>query len=252
MKKIICIGLPVAIFSLGLGSCEKEKLPVPKENHYQSKLVFYDHYNGEELPNLEVFFVAAPTSLDYYQLDRLIVQKHDRTDINGQLQFEQFRKPTYLQINAPNYLKILYAVNGYKYNNAYPYASDAEFIKTENNTSYYRAEIYRMAAVDIHIKQVTNLKGVQYHIFGISIYGSQRPDAAGNLFMGEKRFSLSNPSSPLLLDTTIRVYAYGDTKNIIRWTRASFDDFENGDSEEGEFLEKIYSSDSVSQVTITF
>ena len=252
MKKLTYNGILAAMLSACLVSCEKEKLPAPKENTYLSNLVFYDHYNGEKLTNLEVYFVAAPTSLDYYQMDRLILQNQALTDNNGTLQFEQFRKPSYLQINDPQYARVLYTVQGYKENNAYPYASVAEFIKTENNTSYYRAEAYRMAAVDIHFKQVSNPTDLQHHEFGISINGSPRPDATGNLFTGEKRFFFSNPSPTSFLDTTIRVYAYGDTKNIIRWSRLSYNDFENDDSEDGEFPEKIYPSDSVSKVTITF
>jgi hypothetical protein len=209
MKKPTYNGILVVLLSAALVSCEKEIPPAPKENTYRSNLVFYDHYNGEKLTNLEVYFVAGPTSLDYYQMDRLILQKKALTDNIGELQFEQFRKPTYLQINTPKYLRILYAVNGYKENNAFPWASEAEFIKTENSTSFYGVEAYRMAAIDLHFKQVTNLMGVQYHTFGISINGSPRPGATGNLFTREKRFFFSNLSphvTPGYHDQGLRIW----------------------------------------------
>jgi hypothetical protein len=251
MKKLTYNGILAVMLSACLVSCEKEKPPVPKENTYRSNLVFYDHYNGEKLTNLEVFFVAAPTSLDSYQLYRLILQNQALTDNSGALQFEQLRKPSYLQINDPQYARVLYTVQGYKENNAYPYASVVEFIKTENNTSFYRAEAYRMAAVDIHFKQVSPpIPGITVH-FNVLINGIPESFQAGYLFTGELMYFLGNGSGQGPIDTTIRVYAFGDTKNIIRWNYSYFD-IDSGLGSEGEFPEKIYPSDSISQVTITF
>jgi hypothetical protein len=133
----------------------------------------------------------------------------------------------------------------------------AKLLRKVGNDNYFRANLYRKASVDIHIRQVLDYSDTLKSIFNASIIGSDPSNTVNNFGINEPLGDGIRLDSNKNIDTMIWVYGFGDYLNKVSWGvfRIVGNGFlfigqkfiSNGDLEE-----KLFPSDTPTSITITF
>jgi hypothetical protein len=168
-------------------------------------------------------------------------------------------EPSFIKPNGNVYADITYIIEGIQ-----PYNGDVlpfkkcKLIRIQDGVSYYRAELYRLSPVDIHIKQVTELSPVDPRVQ--VRYSAEDPtDSLSNYYM-HKFFDFGGTlqvTPGKKMDTVLRAYAFSDLENTVDWGVY----IQTQDPWDGEFYEhwfggsiekKKYPSPGPASITITF
>jgi len=251
-----------------LFSCNKDKIPSlstkksPEHVYYVS---FYDHKTGEKVTGLEAELISI------HNFEGFIIGSGTiKTDVNGNFSFSPYKDfdfINYLKISNQSYVEASYEINEYpditrvpihtREGSNGPNVVYAKLLRKDGNNFFFAADLYRKAAVDVHIRQVSNFSDTVNLNFNASVIGTDLSNPANNFGINELFGNGLQLSPGKKIDTTVRVYAFGDYLNSVSWmvyenVFISLDQQSRRPISEGKLEEKIFSSDTLSDITITF
>jgi hypothetical protein len=272
MKHIISHSLLLMIFT-GIFSCKKDPINYLDGGHAltpEYHVSFYDHKTGENIPGLEADLIGINTYPIFGGFT--IVGPTIQSDAKGAFSFKPIsgcKCNQYLKISNPYYVEALYSLNEKTDPTSLPNHTQegsggpnvvyVKLLRKEGNNLYLRAELYRKVLIDIRIRQVSVYSDTLQAIFNAAINGTDPSNSANyfgmNDLLGEGIKLYPNKK----IDTTIKVYAFGDYLNKIRWSvyaNVFIDPVMGGISKKfintGDLEEKIFPSDIPNSITITF
>jgi hypothetical protein len=270
MKQIISYSM-LLLFFTGIFSCKKDSTDyldgtrVLKPVYHVS---FYDHKTGEKITGLEAALKDYnPTNWWAYYDNRYYTTGSVtiKSDANGAISFSP--NTQYLTVNSLSYVEALYYVDDKTDPITHPVHTQegsggpnvvyAKLLRKEGNDFFFRADLYRKAPVDIHIRQVSDYSDTLKAIFNASIIGSDPSNTANNFGINDLLREGIKLSTDKKIDTTIRVYGFGDYLNKVSWSvyRIVDDGYEIIGTKfisTGDLPEKILPSDTLTSITITF
>ena len=270
MKQIISYSLMILFFA-GIFSCKKDSTDYLDGNQVLTPVYhvsFYDHKTGEKITGLEAalknYNPANPWAYydnRYYTTGSVPI----KSDANGEISFSPNTQP--LTVNSPSYVEALYYVNDKtdpithsvhtQEGSGGPNVVYSKLLRKEGNDFYFRADLYRKAPVDIHIRQVSDYSDTLKAIFNASIAGSDPSNTANNFGINDLLGEGIKLNPDKKIDTTIRVYGFGDYLNKVSWSVYGivYDgwlDLSRKFISTGDLEEKIFPSDTPTSITITF
>jgi len=265
--KSICKTILFLVFA-GLYSCEIEKSPLllhPAEP--VCHISFYDHKTGEKITGLEATLITYDWGNNYRRPGIAL-----KSDINGVFSFDLARGSSfnqYVKILDSSYVDAIYRVDDFSFASGFPTHTKegsngpnvvvAEFQGKKDNDFYFKADLYRKVEVELHIIQITDFSDSLELNFNTSIYGSD-PSNPENYFETNDFFGDGLRLKPgKKIDTTVRVFGFGDYSNKISWSIYNYELMRNSIDERGRKMiligdleEKIFPSDAPAKITITF
>ena len=206
---------------------------------------------------------------NYYTTNGLTIL----SDANGAFNFNPYsrcRCNQYLKLSTQAYIGALYSVNQYTETTGRPIHSKegsggpnvvyAKFLRKDGNDLYFSADLYRKAPVDIHIRQVSEYSDSLKAIFNASLSGSDPLNIANNFGINDLLGNGIELNPDKKIDTTIRVYAFGDYLNKVSWSVYGIvvqqyglgDIIGRKNISTGNLEEKIFPSDIPTSITIIF
>jgi hypothetical protein len=271
MKNIFNNSLLILLFA-GIFSCKKDSTDYLDGTQALSPVYhvsFYDHKTGEQITGLEVALKdynpvnpwADYYNRSYYSTGSVAL----KNDANGSIIFSPGTR--YLTFNSQHYVDALYYVNDQTDPITHPVHTQegsggpnvvyAKLLRNEGNHFYFRADLYRKAPVDIHIRQVSDYSDTLNAFFNASIIGSDPSNTANNFGINDLWGSGLQLRPDKKIDTTISIYGFGDYLNKVSWSAYRIVD--NGFVvigkkfiSTGDMPEKILPSDTPTSITITF
>jgi len=270
MKSIIG-NISLFILFAGLSSCEKDKISIVDQtsgSQPEYHISFYDHKSGKKITSLEGTLMTIAN--DWFN-DFKFPDIELRSDADGDLSFSHPNQSSfnqYIQITNQTYVKALYGFSDTaNVNNKNVHSQEgsngpnvvyAKFVKQINNDFYFRADLYLKVIVDIQFIQVTDYSDSLMLNFNAAVTGTD-PLNTGNYFGTSDIFTEGIKLTPgKKIDTTIRVYCFGDYLNKISWNVYEnaivngFDDWSKRIISIGASDEKFFPSDVPAKITITF
>jgi hypothetical protein len=269
--KIIFNHSLLLLFFAGIFSCKKDSTDyldgtqVLKPVYHVS---FYDHKTGEKITGLEAalkdYNPANPWAYydnRYYSTGSVPI----KSDANGEISFSPNTQP--LTVNSLSYVEALYYVNDQTDPITHPVHTQegsggpnvvyAKLLRKVGNDFYFRAELYRKAPVDIHIRQVSDYSDTLNAFFNANIAGSDPSNIANNFGINDLWRAGIQLSPDKKIDTTISIYGFGDYLNKVSWSvyrivDNGFDVIGKKFISTGDLTEKIFPSDTPTSITITF
>jgi hypothetical protein len=262
------ISFALFFFFATLYSCKKDNVPTiatqPTPVHIYH-VSYFDHKSGEKITGLEAELLSI------HNFEGFIVGGGTiKTDANGVFNFNaywDYNFYSYLKLSTQTYVEALYELNEFldttrqythtKEGSNGPNVVYARLLRKDGRDFYFTADLYRKAPVDIHIVQVSDYSDTLNAIFNASITGSD-PSNVANIFGVNDLLGEGIKLHPdKKIDTTIRVYGFGDYLNKVSWSvygivEYGLDDFSRKNFSEGYLDDKKYPSDIPSNITITF
>ena len=258
------VSLYLLISILGMSaiwSCKKDADPIIDSSPskiFSANVEFVDHATGEPVKGLEILFGRSGDII--IDPDDFITTASRVSDPSGSISFVKLSRPSFIKPNSAVYADITYIIDGIE-----PYNGDVlpfkkcKLLRIQDGVSYYRAEVYRLSPVDIHIKQVTELSPVDARVQ--VRYSAEDPtDSLSNYYM-HKFFDFGGTlqvAPGKKMDTVLRAYAFSDLENAVDWSVSirAHDPWDYAEIDEywfgGSIEKKKYPSPGPASITITF
>jgi len=262
------INIALFFFLAALFSCKKVDVPTietqPTPMHVYH-VAYYDHKSGEKITGLEAELLSIHNFEGYS-----IGGSNVKTDGNGFLSFIpywNYNYYSYLKLSTQTYVEALYEVSELLDTTSLPIhtkegsiGSNVVFtrlLRKEGRDFYFVADLYHKAPVDIHIRQVSDYSDTLVLNFNAAVTGKDPSNPVNNFGINDLFGNGLQLSPGKKIDTTIRVYAFGDYLNEVSWSVYEnvffgFDEQGRKFFSEGKLEEKIFPSDIPIAITITF
>jgi hypothetical protein len=265
MKNIFKLQL-WAVLIAGIFSCNKAPLTTNNTSQSLYHFSFFDHSNGKKLPGMKVDVGNCFTDQYIFKSAMTFL-----TDSNGQINYIPSAGTGFMKIYNPDFVNAIYNATNlfdpskpdhYTLMPVGPNMVNVKLLRNENESFYFTADLYRKAAIDLHIVQVSDFSNTNTADlkFNVTVEGLDPVDIRNNFLESTPSLEDLNVFSDSKIDTTIRIYGFGDYLNKIRWSVYGYIEadlqFEIYPTlnivSYGELPEKLFPSDTPTKITITF
>jgi hypothetical protein len=248
-------------FIAGIISCNKpnleEKGPIPPIYHIQ----FVDYNSGKSIAGLRLDAGYFYEFNSEFRSDTSLY-----TDVNGSTHIQPNGSYSFQKVISNKYIDAIYTTSIYNDSSnprfIYPNTINTRLSNVFGQQYYFKAELYRKAAVELHFIQTSDFSSDSIRQLTLQTKINATLPTAPHNFFESSSFSDIKLDRNRKLDTTILLHGIGETTNWLSW-EVFYIDYVGRDAWgpdnyipiriAGAVLpKKIYASDSTTKITITF